>query len=96
MIPLHLFRSRNFSGANLLTLFLYSALGGILFFFPLNLIQVQDHSPTQAGAALLPLIFLVFLLSRLVRRTDGSIWTQAPARDRSPGRSRRVRVVYKA
>jgi len=64
MIPLHLFRSRNFSGANLLTLFLYSALGGILFFFPLNLIQVQGYSPTQAGAALLPLILLLFLLSR--------------------------------
>jgi EmrB/QacA subfamily drug resistance transporter len=64
MIPLHLFRSRNFGGANLLTLFLYSALGGVLFFFLLNLIQVQGYSPTQAGAALLPLILLLFLLSR--------------------------------
>jgi EmrB/QacA subfamily drug resistance transporter len=64
MIPLHLFRSRNFTGANLLTLFLYSALGGILFFFPLDLIQVQGYSPTEAGAALLPLILLMFLLSR--------------------------------
>ena len=51
MIPLHLFRSRNFAGANLLTLFLYSALSGVLFFFPLNLIQVQGYSPTAAGAA---------------------------------------------
>ena len=41
MIPIALFRSWNFSGANLLTYFLYSALGGILFFFPLDLIQVQ-------------------------------------------------------
>lgn len=64
MIPLHLFRSKNFTGANLLTLFLYSALGGVLFFFPLNLIQVQGYSPTEAGAALLPLILLLFLLSR--------------------------------
>jgi EmrB/QacA subfamily drug resistance transporter len=64
MIPLHLFRSRNFAGANLLTLFLYSALSGVLFFFPLNLIQVQSYSPTAAGAALLPLILLMFLLSR--------------------------------
>jgi MFS family permease len=63
MIPLHLFHSKNFAGANLLTLFLYSALGGVLFFFPLNLIQVQGYSPTQAGAALLPLILLLFLLS---------------------------------
>jgi EmrB/QacA subfamily drug resistance transporter len=64
MIPLTLFRSRNFTGANLLTLSLYAALSGVLFFFPLNLIQVQHYSPTQAGAALLPLIVLIFLLSR--------------------------------
>jgi len=64
MVPLHLFRSRNFTGANLLTLFLYSALSGVLFFFPLNLIQVQGYVPTEAGAALLPFILLMFLLSR--------------------------------
>ena len=64
MIPLRLFRSRNFSGANLLTLFLYSALSGVLFFFPLNLIQVQGYSATEAGGALLPFILLMFLLSR--------------------------------
>jgi MFS family permease len=64
MVPLNLFRSLNFSGANLLTLFLYSALSGMLFFFPLDLIQVQGYSPTQAGAALLPFILLMFLLSR--------------------------------
>lgn len=64
MIPLELFRSRNFSGANLLTLFLYAAVGGILFFFPLDLIQVQGYPATAAGAALLPLILLMFLLSR--------------------------------
>jgi EmrB/QacA subfamily drug resistance transporter len=64
MIPLALFRSRNFTAANLLTLFLYSAMSGILFFFPLNLIQVQGYSPTEAGAALLPFILLMFVLSR--------------------------------
>jgi len=64
MVPLRLFRSSNFSGANLLTLLLYSALSGMLFFFPLNLIQVQGYSATQAGAALLPFIVLMFLLSR--------------------------------
>jgi EmrB/QacA subfamily drug resistance transporter len=64
MVPLRLFRSRNFSGANLLTLFLYAALSGVLFFFPLDLIQVQGYSPTEAGAALLPFILLMFLLSR--------------------------------
>src|SRR2546423_3189909 len=64
MLPMELFQSRTFTGANLLTLFLYGALGGTLFFFPLNLIQVQRYSPTQAGAALLPLILIIFLLSR--------------------------------
>jgi EmrB/QacA subfamily drug resistance transporter len=64
MVPFQLFRSSNFSGANLLTLFLYCALGGVLVFFPLNLIQVQGYSATEAGAALLPFILLIFLLSR--------------------------------
>jgi EmrB/QacA subfamily drug resistance transporter len=64
MVPLQLFRSRSFTGANLVTLFLYSALGGILFFFPMNLIQVQGYSATQAGSALVPFIILMFLLSR--------------------------------
>ena len=64
MLPLKLFRSRNFTGANLLTFFLYAALSGVLFFFPLNLIQIHGYTATQAGAALLPLIFLMFLLSR--------------------------------
>jgi EmrB/QacA subfamily drug resistance transporter len=64
MVPFHLFRSSNFTGANILTLFLYSALSGVLFFFPLNLIQVQGYSATEAGAALLPFILLMFLLSR--------------------------------
>jgi EmrB/QacA subfamily drug resistance transporter len=64
MLPLSLFRSRTFSGANLLTFFLYAALGGVLFFLPLNLIQVQGYSATKAGAALLPLILVMFLLSR--------------------------------
>src|SRR4051812_10427605 len=52
MLPLGLFRNRNFSGANLLSLLLYAALGGGLFFFPLNLIQIQGYSATAAGAAL--------------------------------------------
>ena len=64
MLPLALFRSRSFSGANLLTFLLYAALSGVLFFFPLNLIQVQGYSATAAGAALLPFIVLMFLLSR--------------------------------
>ncbi len=64
MLPFDLFHSRDFSGANLLTLFLYTGMGGVFFFFPLNLIQVQGYTSTQAGAALLPLILLIFVLSR--------------------------------
>ena len=64
MMPLVLFRSPNFAGANLLTLFLYAALAGTLFFLPLNLIQVQGYSPTAAGAATLPFILIMFGLSR--------------------------------
>jgi len=72
MLPLDLFRSRMFSGANLLTLLLYAALGGALFFLPFDLVQVHGYAPAEAGAAFLPLIALLSLLSgwagRLVDR----------------------------
>jgi EmrB/QacA subfamily drug resistance transporter len=64
MMPLALFRSRAFLGSNLLTLFLYGGLGGLLFFLPFILIQVQGYTPTGAGAALVPFIITMFLLSR--------------------------------
>jgi len=64
MVPLKLFRSGSFSGANLVTLFLYAALGIFFFLFPLNLIQIQKYSATATGAAALPMILLMFLLSR--------------------------------
>jgi len=64
MLPLALFRLRTFTGANLLTFLLYAALGGTLFFLPLNLIQVQHYSATAAGAALLPFILIISFLSR--------------------------------
>jgi len=64
MMPLSLFKSRNFSGANLLTLLLYAGLGGSLYFFPFVLIQVHDYSATAAGSAFLPFIVITFLMSR--------------------------------
>ena len=64
LMPLDLFRSLRFTGANLLTFFLYGALSSALFYLPLNLIQVQRYSPSQAGAALLPLVAIMFLLAR--------------------------------
>ena len=66
MMPLGLFRSRSFAGANVFTLLFYFALGGTLFFLPFNLIQVHSYSATAAGAAILPAILLVSLLSRYV------------------------------
>jgi MFS family permease len=64
MMPLGLFRSPIFTGANLLTLFLYAGLSGLMFFLPFNLIQVQGYSPTAAGAALLPFVITMFALAR--------------------------------
>jgi EmrB/QacA subfamily drug resistance transporter len=64
MMPLQLFKSRTFSGTNLLTFFLYGALGATLYFLPFNLIRVQGYSPTAAGSALLPFTLLMFALSR--------------------------------
>jgi EmrB/QacA subfamily drug resistance transporter len=64
MLPLALFRSREFTASNLLTLFLYGALATVFFFLPLDLIQAQGYSPLAAGAAILPLIVILFALSR--------------------------------
>src|SRR2546428_630512 len=64
MVPLGLFRSRTFSGANLLTFLLYGALGSLAFFLPFNLILVQGYPPTAAGAAFVPFILIMFLGSR--------------------------------
>jgi EmrB/QacA subfamily drug resistance transporter len=63
MLPPQLFRSRTFSGVNLLTLLLYGALSGVLFFLPFNLIQMQHYTPTAAGLAMLPFIALIVVLS---------------------------------
>ncbi|HEY8521645.1 MAG TPA: MFS transporter [Gammaproteobacteria bacterium] len=64
MMPPALFRSPTFSGANGMTLLLYFALGGALFFVPFNLIQVQGYSAALAGAALLPFTLVMGGLSR--------------------------------
>ncbi|HSD62323.1 MAG TPA: MFS transporter [Ignavibacteriaceae bacterium] len=64
MLPLHLFKSRTFSGVNVLTLFMYTALNASLFFYPLNLVQVQGYSETSAGLATLPFAILISVMSR--------------------------------
>jgi EmrB/QacA subfamily drug resistance transporter len=64
MVPLELFRRRAFAATNLATLLLYAPLGACLFFLPFNLIELQGYSPPMAGAALLPFVVLISLLSR--------------------------------
>jgi EmrB/QacA subfamily drug resistance transporter len=65
MMPLQLFRSRTFSGANLLTLFLYGGLSGGTFFLTLNLVQAQGYRQSIAGFAFTPFAVLLATLSRL-------------------------------
>ncbi len=64
MLPARLFRSATFVTCNLLTFFLYAALSAMLFFLPFDLIQARGYSAAAAGAALLPFVMLIFLLSR--------------------------------
>jgi EmrB/QacA subfamily drug resistance transporter len=64
MMPLALFRNREFSGANALTVLLYAALGGALFLLPFQLIQVHGYSALFAGAAFLPFSAIMGLGSR--------------------------------
>jgi EmrB/QacA subfamily drug resistance transporter len=64
MMPLYLFRSRNFAVGNLATLTMYAGLGGALFFVALYLQQVAGYSALKAGAAFLPLTVLTFFLAR--------------------------------
>jgi hypothetical protein len=78
MMPLTLFNSKNFSGANLVTLLLYAAFGGSLFFIPFNLIQVQGYSATSAGAAFLPSILIISLLSRRMGGMVGRYGARIP------------------
>ncbi|GAC1615891.1 MAG: MFS transporter [Vulcanimicrobiaceae bacterium] len=65
MMPLHLFKTRRFALANAYTFLLYAALGGSLFFVPFDLINVQHYPPSLAGGALLPMIGIMFVFSRM-------------------------------
>jgi EmrB/QacA subfamily drug resistance transporter len=78
MLPLDVFRSRSFSGANLLTLLLYAAMGGTLYFLPFDLIQVHHYTPAAAGAALMPLIVLISALSAWAGRLVDRYGARAP------------------
>jgi EmrB/QacA subfamily drug resistance transporter len=63
MLPLGIFRSRQFSAANLVTLVVYGGLGGGIFLLPVELQQVAGYTPLEAGAALLPVTAIMLVLS---------------------------------
>lgn len=65
MLPPSLFRQAHFTAGNLVTALMYAALGGFLFFYPLNLIQVQGYSPEQAGLTMIPFALLIAGMSWL-------------------------------
>ena len=62
LVPLGLFASRAFAGANLMTLFLYGALSGVLFLLPFELIGRRGLGPTEVGLVLLPMGLVIGLL----------------------------------
>jgi uncharacterized membrane protein len=64
MVPMDLFKRRNFAWGNLATLAMYAGLGILFFFLVLFLQQVAGYTPIQAGVALLPVTILMFLLSK--------------------------------
>lgn len=64
MMPLSLFRSKTFSGANFISFLFWAAWSSAIFFIPFNLIQLQGYSAVEAGVAFLPLVIALFLFSR--------------------------------
>ena len=64
MMPLHLFTNLTFSGANLLTFFLYAGLGAGMLFMSLNMVQVQGYSQLQSGLTFLPFTVLMISIAR--------------------------------
>ncbi len=78
MMPLRLFSSPSFSGSNLLTFFIYGALSIIIFFLPLNLIQIQGYNEMIAGAAMLPIIFIISSISPFMGKVADKYGSRVP------------------
>ena len=85
MLPLELFRSRQFSGANAVTFVVYGALGGALFLLPVELQIVEGYSPLESGVALLPLTLVMLVFSARSGAAVGA--DRPPAADDGRGRS---------
>ncbi|MGI8678344.1 MAG: DHA2 family efflux MFS transporter permease subunit [Jatrophihabitans sp.] len=78
MMPLSLFRSRQFTAANAVTFVLYAALAGALFLIPVQLQRVSGFTPVAAGSALLPMTFVMLLLSARAGRLATRIGPRIP------------------
>jgi EmrB/QacA subfamily drug resistance transporter len=78
MVPPSLFRSRDFDGANLVTLLFYMALTGSLYFLPFLMMQVHGYSALVAGSVFLPFVAMAFLLGRLSGRIVARFGTKVP------------------
>ena len=78
MLPLDIFRARQFSGANLATFAVYGALGGALFLIPIQLQQVLGYSPFEAGTALLPVTLIMLALSPQAGKLSQRIGPRLP------------------
>jgi EmrB/QacA subfamily drug resistance transporter len=73
MLPLSIFRAKQFAATNVVTFCMYGAMGGVFFLLPVTLQQVAGYSPLEAGLSLLPVTVLMLLLSARSGRLAGQI-----------------------
>jgi EmrB/QacA subfamily drug resistance transporter len=78
MVPLGIFRNRQFSGANGSTLLYYSALNGATFLVVVYLQTRMGYSALRSGAALIPITILLLLLSGRMGRLAQRIGSKIP------------------
>src|SRR4051794_12323929 len=78
MLPLDIFKSRQFTAANLVTFVVYGALSGALFLLPLELQRAAGFSPLEAGTALVPFTIVMLLLSARAGRLSQRIGPRLP------------------
>ena len=78
MVPLHLFKSVQFTAGNIYTLAMYAAIGGVMFFVPFDLINVRGYTPAAVGGAMLPLITIMTLFSRYAGKLGERVGPRLP------------------
>jgi MFS family permease len=78
LLPLRLFRSRQFSAVNVTTLLVYAALGAVFLLLMLVLQNALGYNAFRAGLAVLPLNGVMLLVSPVAGRLAGRIGPRAP------------------